>query len=133
VTLVLYLTDAAAPSGQTYFPAAGVTVAPRRGTVLSFANVDATGAPDAKAKHGVSRVAADAPSDRFVVQIPIVHAAPGERAVAYAEHVSGTKHKAHMGVMVLILLGLGAYALWQRINKDPDAPALLFADPDGRI
>lgn len=89
-TLVLYLTDmdSGSPSGQTIFPECNVTVTPHAGSLLSFQNVDALGAPHPMAKHSVSAVPADAKSDRLVVQIPILHEM-GRRARAYPEHVSG--------------------------------------------
>ena len=115
MTLVLYLTDGGeGVGGQTFFPDAGVAVAPRRGAVLSFMNVDtATGAPDPAARHGVSAVKAEARGDRLVVQIPVLHRAGAARGVAYAEHVSGAKHKVHMGLMGAGACGYGIYALWQ--------------------
>ena len=107
-TLVLYLTDSEQSSGQTYFPSigpeGGVQVTPRRGSILSFQNVDGRGHPNPKVRHGVRAVSANASSDRFVVQIPIVHplatsAGQGagnalHMAYAYAEHVSGMKNHA---------------------------------------
>ena len=101
MTRVLYLTDGGeGVGGQTFFPDAGVAVAPRRGAVLSFVNVDAaTGAPDPAARHGVGAVNAAARGDRLVVQVPVLHRAGAARGVAYAEHVSGAKHKVHMGLM----------------------------------
>ena len=60
-TLVAYLTDADAPgSGETFFPALNVSVAPARGAVLAFDNTDAAGAPDPAMRHGVTAVAAAA-------------------------------------------------------------------------
>ena len=87
VTLVLYLTDGGpAVGGRTFFPSdPELKIAPRRGSCLSFAN----GGP--AARHGVERLSPDAPSDRLVVQIPLLQRSAGERGVAYAEHVSGTK------------------------------------------
>jgi hypothetical protein len=95
-TLVMYLTkpSGGAEGGRTVFPEADVVVTPRRGSVLSFQNVDEAGAPHAKAKHLVSAVPADAAGDRLVVQIPIAveRAADGKlRRYAYPEHVSGGK------------------------------------------
>jgi len=58
--------------------------------VLSFQNVDASGAPHAKGKHLVSAVPKEAAGDRLVVQIPIAKKA-GARGFAYPEHVSGAK------------------------------------------
>jgi len=93
-TLVMYLTQSDrttdGPTGQTIFPEAGVTVTPRQGSVLSFQNVDAMGAPHPQGKHLVSAVPKEAAGDRLVVQIPIKHEA-GMRPYAYPEHVSGGK------------------------------------------
>ena len=57
--------------------------------------------------------------------------AHGQRGVAYAEHVSGAKHKAHMGIMLLVMLGLGAMAAWQHFH--PPTPDLLLIDPSDRM
>lgn len=103
-TLVLYLTDGEpAMGGRTFFPSAQLKVAPRRGSCLSFANGDPA------ARHGVEPLSAHAPSDRLVVQIPLLQRSAGARGVAYPEHVSGAKHKAHS---VFIMLLLGGMALW---------------------
>ena len=136
-TLVLYLTDGepatsswlgsgAGVSGQTFFPALDVRVTPERGAVLSWVNVEATGAPDARARHGVTAVAADAVHDRFVVQIPIVRPLNAARGYAYPEHVSGSKHMIHIGLMVGVALFVGAMSLWQYLGEhcgaDLDCP-----------
>lgn len=114
MTLVLYLTDGGeGVGGETFFPDAGVAVTPRRGAVLSFVNVDAAGSPEPAARHGVGAVAAEARGDRLVVQIPVLHRAGAARGVAYAAHVSGAKHKVHMGIMGAGACGYGIYALWQ--------------------
>jgi len=89
-TLVLYLTDGEGASGQTFFPEAGVEVTPRRGSILSWMNINAEGVPDPAAKHGVRAVSKQSSGDRFVVQIPIIHH-HGKRGSAYPEHVSGMK------------------------------------------
>ena len=93
-TLVMYLTasdrTADGPTGQTIFPEADVAVTPRRGSVLSFQNVDETGARHPNGKHLVSAVPKDAAGDRLVVQIPIKYEA-NTRPYAYPEHVSGAK------------------------------------------
>jgi prolyl 4-hydroxylase len=49
-TLILYLNDVAA-GGATSFPAAGLTVGPKRGNALYFRNVDAHGVPDQRSLH----------------------------------------------------------------------------------
>lgn len=109
-TLVVYLTDADVDGGGfTYFPALdGVRVLPKAGSVLSFANVDGEGKPDPAAKHGVTRVSHKATSDRVVVQIPIAN------GVAYPEHVSGAKHKAHLAIMGLMVVGFIVYSIWKQ-------------------
>ena len=117
-TIVVYLTSAEHDDGHTHFPELGVRVRPRAGSALSFQNVDALGAPDPRARHGVEAVSKHASRDRVVVQIPIRESTLGTssssyRWEAYPEHVSGMKHTAHMGVMVLVLLGFGAYSWWQ--------------------
>ena len=90
-TLVAYLTDAeVAGSGHTIFPDADVSVAPKKGSVLAFQNVDAAGAPHPRAQHLVGAVAKEATGDRLVMQIPIMHPA-GEAPYAYPQHVSGMK------------------------------------------
>lgn len=92
-TLVVYLTPSTG-SGQTIFPEAGVQVTPRPGSVLSFQNVDDSGAPHPQAKHWVSAVPKDAPRDRLILQIPIAIEKTVEgltHRYAYAEHVSGGK------------------------------------------
>jgi len=93
-TLVLYLTASdrlgGEPTGQTIFPEADVVVTPQQGSVLSFQNVDETGAPHPKGKHLVSAVPKEAAGDRLVIQIPMAHKA-GVRGYAYPEHVSGAK------------------------------------------
>ena len=107
-TLVTYLTDADAPgSGETFFPALNVSVAPARGAVLGFDNTDAAGAPDPTMRHGVTAVAAAATRDRLVIQIPIL------AGKAYAEHVSGSKHVIHMGLMGSVAAGFGVWKLYQ--------------------
>ena len=107
-TLVAYLTDADAPgSGETFFPALNVSVAPARGAVLAFDNTDAAGAPDPAMRHGVTAVAAAATRDRLVIQIPIL------AGKAYAEHVSGSKHVIHMGLMASVAAGFGVWKLYQ--------------------
>ncbi|EOD03739.1 hypothetical protein EMIHUDRAFT_439391 [Emiliania huxleyi CCMP1516] len=92
-TLVLYLTgsDPAHPAGQTIFPEAGVAVSPTPGAVLSFSNLDASGAPHPNGRHLVSAVPREAESDRLVLQVPLAHPAGGAPPHAYAEHVSGNK------------------------------------------
>ena len=45
-TLVVYLTDGEAGSGETVFPALGLKVSPKRGSVLSFMNVGPGGAAE---------------------------------------------------------------------------------------
>ncbi|EOD38537.1 hypothetical protein EMIHUDRAFT_440051 [Emiliania huxleyi CCMP1516] len=103
-TLVLYLTgsDPAHPAGQTIFPearrrrslrprSAGVAVSPTPGAVLSFSNLDASGAPHPNGRHLVSAVPREAESDRLVLQVPLAHPAGGAPPHAYAEHVSGNK------------------------------------------
>jgi hypothetical protein len=90
-TLVVYLTDAEVEgSGHTVFPDADVSVAPRKGSVLAFQNVDDAGAPHPKAQHLVGSVAKVAQRDRLVMQIPLMHP-HGEAAYAYPQHVSGMK------------------------------------------
>ena len=92
-TLVVYLT-ASTGTGQTIFPDADVSVTPRPGSVLSFSNVDAAGAPHPKAKHWVSAVPKETTSDRLVLQIPIAYERTADghaRRYAYPEHVSGAK------------------------------------------
>lgn len=121
-TIVIYLTEAEVDDGHTFFPELDVSVRPRAGSALSFANVDAHGTPDPRARHGVAPVAKHASRDRVVVQIPVRTVRPdvhgGYRWEAYPEHVSGIKHGAHMGVMVLVLLGFGAYSWWQSTYGD---------------
>lgn len=122
-TLVVYLTDAdAADSGSTFFPKLDTLapVVPKAGSVLSFQNVDAaSGLPDPRAHHGVSRVSSSAAQDRIVVQIPLRHPSLGAnahsrpRGEAYAEHVSGGKHTLHLGIMGLFLLGWLAHYVYQ--------------------
>ena len=136
-TLVVYLTDAdASGSGSTYFPHLPISpVDPKAGSVLSFANVDAEGRPDPRAQHGVSSVSSSATRDRVVIQIPLRHPAAAvrppassstsllsfgrkwaeqrPRGEAYAEHVSGMKHRAHLGIMALLLLGFVAHYIYQ--------------------
>jgi len=117
-TLVLYLTGSDVPStssgaGNTFFPDLGIDVAPRRGRVLSFTNVDAFGMPELRSRHGVRPVSVRARSDRLVVQVPLVHPPGAVRAEARAEHVSGAKHMIHLGVMGGLLLGLLVYQLWK--------------------
>jgi len=97
-TLVLYLTDShmtgGKASGQTVFPEAELAITPQEGSIISFQNVDETGAPHPKAKHYVGAVPADAKTDRLVVQIPIAVAEAHGKIVrkwAYPEHVSGNK------------------------------------------
>lgn len=119
-TLVVYLTDGEDGSGETHFPALDLKVRPSRGSVLSFMNVDAAGAPDPKSKHGVSAVSSRTGRDRVVLQIPLLATGgPGARARAYPEHVSGGKHMAHMGIMALVLAGFGAYAVWNAFFGAP--------------
>ena len=92
-TLVVYLTGASSSgvSGQTIFPDANVSVSPKPGAVLSFQNTDEHGKRHPLAKHLVSAVAKDAPGDRLILQIPIMHMVKGTRPYAYPEHVSGNK------------------------------------------
>lgn len=127
-TIVIYLTDASSDiGGETFFPELDVRVTPRRGAALSFANVDAAGAPNAAVKHGVAPLSRHAASDRLVLQIPLrppaagARSAAGHRWEAYAEHVSGAKHMAHMGIMLVVLLGFGGYYLWDSLYGEPDA------------
>ena len=131
-TLVAYLTDADAPgSGETFFPALNVSVAPARGAVLAFDNTDAAGAPDATMRHGVTAVAAAATRDRLVIQIPIL------AGKAYAEHVSGSKHVIHMGLMASVAAGFGVWKLYQYDETFGMAagaikPCLLYTSPSPR-
>lgn len=91
-TLVLYLTDGGEElGGATFFPSADLQVTPRRGSVLSFTNLDAWGQPSAEAVHGVTALSSRATRDRLVVQIPLLQR--GNQRLAYPEHVSGAKHK----------------------------------------
>ena len=76
-----------------------ISVAPARGAVLAFDNTDAAGAPDPAMRHGVTAVAAAATRDRLVIQIPVL------AGKAYAEHVSGSKHVIHMGLMASVAAG----------------------------
>jgi len=125
-TIVLYLTDGGdgavshggegenkhPTAGQTHFPNLGISVTPKRGSALSFVNLDVHGVPHPAGRHGVAAIPSSAKGDRLVVQIPI--AAPtDERAYAYAEHVSGTKHAWHMGFIVAIFAG---YFIWQAMQ-----------------
>ena len=74
---------------------------------LAFDNTDAAGAPDPAMRHGVTAVAAAATRDRLVIQIPIL------AGKAYAEHVSGSKHMIHMGLMGSVAAGFGVWKLYQ--------------------
>ena len=172
-TLVVYLTDAdASGSGTTFFPHLPISpVEPKAGSVLSFANVDADGRPDPRAHHGVSSVSSSATRDRVVIQIPLRHPAAAvrppasttssllsfgrnraeqrPRGEAYAEHVSGMKHRAHLGIMALLLLGFVAHYIYQTylagpaddfnfvssVVEDPTLKAAVPAavDADGRL
>lgn len=87
-TLVLYLTDGGGDiGGRTFFPSSQIEVSPKHGSCLSFANGDVS------THHGVEALSANAPSDRMVVQIPLLlQSSTGiYDGVAYSEHVSGNK------------------------------------------
>jgi len=133
MTLVLYLTDAEHGDGHTHFPHLGVSVAPKRGAILSFANVGADGHPDANSKHGVTQVSKYASRDRMVVQIPILLQVGGSdskelRGVCYPEHVSGSKHMIHIGGMALIF---GGYLIYQYLYGS--GSFLVAYGADGRM
>ena len=137
-TLLVYLTGADDPDqmrgadGQTFFPHVGLRISPQQGAVLSFQNTDSMGAPDMAAQHGVGAIPAQANTNRLVVQIPVLHL-PGRRAFAYSEHVSGNKHNAHMGIMLLIFLGFGGYSLWQYLNGGSSPLLSSIVDVDRRL
>ena len=89
-------------SGKTFFPLLRgqggeeiLSITPKRGSVLSFTNVNRDGHVEPLAKHGVGAISPDAKGDRFVVQIPILHVAGEARPRAYPKHVSGTKGEKH--------------------------------------
>jgi len=131
MTLVLYLTDAEHGDGHTHFPHLGVEVEPKRGSILSFANVGADGHPDPASKHGVTQVSKYASRDRMVVQIPILLQQAGDnglRGFCYPEHVSGSKHMIHIGGMVLIL---GGYLIYQYLYGS--GSFLVAYGADGRM
>jgi len=112
-TIVVYLTDDDHDHGATFFPNIGLRVEPRRGSSLSFTSIGADGHPDDRAKHGVSRLSQRSRDDRLVLQIPVRSSASGWEA--YPEHVSGMKHRAHMGIMLLVTLGVGGYYVYDML------------------
>ncbi|CAE8630420.1 unnamed protein product [Polarella glacialis] len=71
VSLVIYLTDTPAGTAQTTFPNTGVEVQPRKGTVLTWLNVDArTGLPHRNALPAWEPVPLYSP-DRIALCIPV--------------------------------------------------------------
>ena len=75
----------------------------------------------------MSPVSSAAEGDRLVIQVPLLHA--GGLWSAYPEHVSGAKHKGHMGMMVIIMAALGGYAVWNYFfGEQQDG-----FGPDGRL
>ena len=94
-TNVIYLSEAPTTtlphlSGQTIFPHANVSVLPRRGALLAWANRCEDGSPNAAATHGVGPFAGTHAA-RVAIHVPVSFGAMANAsAEAFAEHVGCT-------------------------------------------